>query len=288
MTTGSTLNLSGVAQKVDLTLKGAAVTNLTLQSSKGDADPLLPNTVTQLKADGNLTLTIQNAGNNLDRDLVLAAPTLTEGSVFNLNANAFTAKLTATGGAGNDILIGGAGNDSLTGGAGNDTLTGGVGNDTLTGGAGSDTLTGGAGSDTLTGGAGIDTFGYTALADSNAGTLTGANLTFDTITDFTKGQDKISVVNLGFNPATALVNAQVAVNGTNITDIGNEANFGRVLTAAAVVISKNQLGTFVLGGNTYIFGNDSNDGFTGTELLVKLTGDFSGTSILATTDFIYA
>jgi len=295
-TNGSTLNLSGVAQKVDLTLKGAAVTNLNLQSSKGNADPLLANTVTQLKADGNLTLTINTAnivnnGNTVfnDRDLVLAAPTLTEGSVFNLNANvtpatAFTAKLTATGGAGNDSLTGGGGNDSLTGGAGNDSLTGGGGSDSLTGGAGSDSLTGGAGSDSLTGGAGNDIFGYTALADSNAGTLIGANLTFDTITDFTKGQDKISVVGLGFNAATALVNAQAKVNETNATEIN-----AAVLTAAAGAIGANGLGTFVLGGNTYILGNDNNVLITGgNDILVKLTGDFSGTSILSTIDFIYA
>ncbi|MFM6269561.1 MAG: hypothetical protein ACKPFA_24120, partial [Dolichospermum sp.] len=50
---GSTLNLEGAGQKVDLTLKGAAVTDLTLLSTKGDADPLQTNTVTQLKADGN-------------------------------------------------------------------------------------------------------------------------------------------------------------------------------------------------------------------------------------------
>ncbi len=278
LTNGSTLNLSGVAQKVDLTLKGAAVTNLNLQSSKGDADPLLPNTVTQLKADGNLTLTINTAntvnnnGNTVfnDRDLVLAAPTLTEGSVFNLNANvtpatAFTAKLTATGGAGNDSLTGGGGNDSLTGGAGNDSLTG------------------GAGSDSLTGGAGNDIFGYTALADSNAGTLIGANLTFDTITDFTKGQDKISVVGRGFNAATALVNAQAKVNEISATEIN-----AAVLTAAAGAIGANGLGTFVLGGNTYILGNDNNVLITGgNDILVKLTGDFSGTSILSTIDFIY-
>ncbi|MFN7851672.1 MAG: DUF4214 domain-containing protein [Dolichospermum sp.] len=264
LTTGSTLNLSGVAQKVDLTLKGAAVTNLTLQSSKGNTDPVPFNTVTQLKADGNLNLTIQTAGNNLDRDLVLAAPTITEGSVFNLNATAFTAKLTATGGAGNDILIGGTVNDSLTGGAGNDSLTG------------------SADSDTLTGGAGDDIFRYAALTDSNAGTLTGA-ITFDTITDFNKGQDKISVVGLGFNAATALVDAQEAVNATNATEI-NPA----VLTAAAGAIGVSKLGTFVLGGSTYILGNDAAAAITGNDLLVKLTGDFSGTSILATTDFIYA
>ncbi|MFO0052308.1 MAG: DUF4214 domain-containing protein [Dolichospermum sp.] len=274
LTNGSTVNISGNAQKVDLTLKGATVTDLNLQSSKGNTDPVLANTVTQLKADGDLTLTIVTEGANQDRDLVLAAPTLKQGSVFNLDATTFTAKLTA---------IGGAGNDSLTGGAGNDSLTGGAGNDILTGGAGNDSLTGGAGSDTLTGGAGNDIFGYTALTDSNAGNLTAGNLSFDTITDFTKGQDKISVVELGFNPATALVNAQAAVNGTGQTEIN-----AAVLAAAAGAIGVSKLGTFVLGGSTYILGNDAAAAISGNDLLVKLTGNFSGDSILATTDFIYA
>ncbi|MFM6443958.1 MAG: DUF4214 domain-containing protein, partial [Dolichospermum sp.] len=50
LTTGSTVDISGAGQKVDLTLKGAAVTDLTLLSTKGNADPLQTNTVTQLKA----------------------------------------------------------------------------------------------------------------------------------------------------------------------------------------------------------------------------------------------
>jgi hypothetical protein len=275
LTTVSTLNLSGVAQKVDLTLKGAAVTNLNLQSSKGNADPLLANTVTQLKADGNLTLTINTAnivnnGNTVfnDRDLVLAAPTLTEGSVFNLNANvtpatAFTAKLTATGGAGNDSLTGGAGNDSLTGGAGNDTLTGGAGNDSLIGGTGN------------------DIFRYVALTDSNADTLTGANLTFDTITDFTKGQDTINVKGLGLGFAS-VVSAQAAVNAKGITDISTEDKFREVLNAASTAINVDELGYFVLGGNTYILSDDDNNNLATNDLLIKLSGFSAG---LALTDF---
>ncbi|MFM5994700.1 MAG: calcium-binding protein, partial [Dolichospermum sp.] len=281
---GSTLNLDGAGQKVDLTLKG--VTDLTLLSRKGDADPLQTNTVTQLKADGNLTLTIItiNSPTDTDRDLVLAAPTLTDGSVFNLEASTFTAKLTAIGGAGNDsltggtgsnTLTGGAGNDSLTGGAGNDTLTGGTGNDTLTGGAGNDSLIGGAGSDNLTGGAGNDIFRYTALTDSNAGTLTGENLTFDTITDFTKGQDKIDVTGLGF---ASVFNAQAAVNGTGQTQLNDT-----VLDAVSGVIGVDQLGYFVLGGNTYILSDVNSDNFaTGDDLLIKLSGFSAG---LAITDF---
>ncbi|MFM6099810.1 MAG: hypothetical protein ACKPCG_16980, partial [Dolichospermum sp.] len=292
LTNGSTVDISGAGQKVDLTLKGAAVTDLTLLSTKGNADPLQTNTVTQLKADGDLTLTINSAGAT-DRDLVLAAPTLTDGSVFNLEASTFTAKLTAIGGAGNDSLTGGDGKDSLTGGAGNDTLTGGIGNDTLTGSAGNDSLTGGAGNDTLTGGAGNDIliggagsdnltggagndiFRYTALTDSNAGTLTGENLTFDTITDFTKGQDKIDVTGLGF---ASVFNAQAAVNGTGQTQLNDT-----VLDAVSGVIGVDQLGYFVLGGNTYILSDVNSDNFaTGDDLLIKLSGFSAGLAI--TTD----
>ncbi|MFM5887554.1 MAG: DUF4214 domain-containing protein [Dolichospermum sp.] len=257
LTNGSTVDISGAGQKVDLTLKGAAVTDLTLLSTKGNADPLQTNTVTQLKADGDLTLTINSAGAT-DRDLVLAAPTLTDGSVFNLEASTFTAKLTAIGGAGND------------------TLTGGTGNDTLTGGAGNDSLTGGAGSDNLTGGAGNDIFRYTALTDSNAGTLTGADLTFDTITDFTKGQDKIDVTGLGF---ASVFNAQAKVNETGETQLNKT-----VLDAVSGVIGVDQLGYFVLGGNTYILSDfNSQDAATGDDLLIKLSGFSAG---LAITDFI--
>ncbi|MFM6756814.1 MAG: M10 family metallopeptidase C-terminal domain-containing protein, partial [Dolichospermum sp.] len=239
LTNGRTVDISGAGQKVDLTLN-APVTGLTLLSTKGDADPLQTNTVTQLKADGNLNLTINTAGPT-DRDLVLAAPTLTDGSVFTLNASAFKAKLTAIGGAGNDSLTGGDGSDNLTGGAGNDI------------------------------------FRYTALTDSNAGTLTGADLTFDTITDFTKGQDKIDVTGLGVVFASVF-NAQAAVNGTGQTQLNSI-----VLTAVSTAINATELGYFVLGGNTYILSDVNNDdAATGDDLLIKLSGFSAG---LAITDF---
>jgi hypothetical protein len=281
LTNNSTVDISGAGQKVDLTLKGATVTALTLQSSKGNADPVPTNTVTQLKADGSLTLTIDGVGGT-DRDLVLAAPTLTEDSVFTLIANTFTAKLTATGGAGNDTLTGGTGSNTLTGDAGNDSLTGGDGNDSLTGGAGDDTLTGGTGADSLTGGTGNDIFGYLLLADSNAGDLIGADLTFDTITDFTKGQDEISVAGLGLGFAS-VVSAQAAVNATGITDISTVVNFTAVLDAVSNAIDVDQLGYFVLGGNTYILSDvNGDDAATGDDLLIKLSGFSAG---LAITDF---
>ncbi|MFM6908214.1 MAG: M10 family metallopeptidase C-terminal domain-containing protein, partial [Dolichospermum sp.] len=128
--------------------------------------------------------------------------------------------------------------------------------------------------DNLTGGAGNDIFRYTALTDSNAGTLTGENLTFDTITDFTKGQDEIDVNGLGF---ASVFNAQAAVNGTGQTQL-NETVLNAVFSG---VIGVDKLGYFVLGGNTYILSNVSSD--YADELLIKLSGFSAG---LAITDFI--
>jgi Tol biopolymer transport system component len=77
---------------------------------------------------------------------------------------------------------GNAGNNTLTGTPGNDTLNGKGGKDTLVGGDGNDVLIGSKGNDVLTGGAGRDRFVYQALQDR-----------FDRITDFTVGEDKITL-----------------------------------------------------------------------------------------------
>jgi Ca2+-binding RTX toxin-like protein len=91
---------------------------------------------------------------------------------------------TLTGRQGNDLLLGRLGNDILNGGKGSDNLSGGNGNDILNGGNGSDNLDGGAGNDTLTGGADNDSF------------LIGPGWGIDTISDFTNGQDTISLISL--------------------------------------------------------------------------------------------
>lgn len=99
------------------------------------------------------------------------------------------------GGSGNDLLISGAGSDHLIGASGRDTLIGGGGedlleglrgNDTLNGGRGDDTLIGGRGSDLLTGGSGVDSFVF--FSDERG---------HDRITDFTDGEDLISLHGIG-------------------------------------------------------------------------------------------
>ncbi|WP_159997272.1 hypothetical protein [Roseomonas sp. 18066] len=79
--------------------------------------------------------------------------------------------------------IGNALNNSITGNSRANILDGGAGDDILSGGGGNDVLKGGAGNDTLTGGSGADQFHFnTALS---------ASKNFDTIADFTAGEDSI-------------------------------------------------------------------------------------------------
>ena len=87
-----------------------------------------------------------------------------------------------------NILAGLGGDDTLSGGQGDDHLYGGPGDDTLIGGPGGDTFLGAAGDDTMTGGAGADGYAYyRGLTHS------------DTITDFTRGEDFISLSDFGLS-----------------------------------------------------------------------------------------
>lgn len=106
------------------------------------------------------------------------------------------------GGTGDDLLMGGS--DALTSSTGDDNLEGGSGNDVLLGQDGIDKLVGGTGADELTGGTDNDEFVFdigTAFKKSTIG--------IDTITDFTRGADKIVLDKTTFTALSKLSFASV-------------------------------------------------------------------------------
>ncbi|AGK56966.1 hypothetical protein HYPDE_26428 [Hyphomicrobium denitrificans 1NES1] len=155
----------------NLTLTGAAAINAT-----GNA---LANTLnggsgidTMIGHGGNDTYYVDNA-----------ADVVTEG--YQGGSDTVYASVSYTLAAGQEIefLRGNAGSTGLT-------LTGNEFNNTIIGNTGADTLNGGLGNDTLTGGSGADSFVFN--------TALNASTNVDTITDFTRGSDKIKLDNAIF------------------------------------------------------------------------------------------
>lgn len=133
------------------------------------------------------------------------------------------------GGLGIDTLRGENGNDILFGEAGDDKLDGGAGNDKLDGGAGNDLLIAGAGNDVMTGGAGSDIFRFY--------TTDVATYSFDQITDFTSGADKIDL-------------KQIYPGGGRFTFIGTQAFHNKV----------GELHYTVVNGSAVVEGDLNGDG----------------------------
>lgn len=124
------------------------------------------------------------------------------------------------GGNDNDTMFAGGGDDTVFGDNGNDWLYGEAGIDRLNGGAGNDVIDGGAGKDVLTGGTGADQF---VFADAIGPT------SYDRITDFAVGVDKLvlaasifaavgptlDVGELGFGAAASSPSHRILYDGSN-------------------------------------------------------------------------
>ncbi|WP_369177406.1 hypothetical protein [Candidatus Thiodubiliella endoseptemdiera] len=125
------------------------------------------NSVSRVIVDGNkVQLTVQESVNDINDIKVSYSKPSTDSYYLKDKAGNLV----------DNLKIGTKGDDTLTGSTFKDVLVGGLGNDTLTGNGGSDTLTGNGGS---------DVFDYNNTTDGN-----------DTITDFTKGTDKLDIKDL--------------------------------------------------------------------------------------------
>jgi serralysin len=195
------------------------------------------------------------------------------------------------GNKGNDLLQGFTGDDTIHGGQGDDTVRGISGNDHVFGDAGDDTITGDAGYDTLTGGAGNDIFLFfqgdapnTNVADT---TSTVAGLT-DVITDFTTGEDHISLAVSSGPPGWAVNQVYHQQAGVTFTSAAAAQVYAEQLMDAGTATG--EVAAIQVGNDTYLFYNDTNHDVTGADAAhsinsaIKLLGVTA--SDITTTSFI--
>ncbi len=239
-------------ESIDLTLttdseiRDLVVSSKTAGIKTATKDTTVANTLTltgtplveELVIDGNAKLTVDGNG-NLDRLDYVDATGSTGGVVVDASSTSRTIEM--FGGAGVDEFM--AGNVGTT--SAPNMLDGGGGNDMLTGGSGVDTLMGGAGMDTLTGGGEADRFVFTGDSKS---TVTE----FDTITDFTSGQDKI---HLGKTLHDSIVGILRDANaeGPVLPDSSFEINRFDAMEDNADDTTPNTLGAFLTANGNGLF-----------------------------------
>ena len=228
----------------------------------------------------NSSLAAYTLGSNVENGRILLT------GAANLTGNSLNNVLYAS--TGNNVLNGSTGTDTAdysaagsavtvslaitaaqaTGGSGSDTLTaienltGSNFNDKLTGNTGNNLLIGGAGQDTLTGGAGNDVFDFNAIAETG---LTSS--TWDVITDFVRGQDKIDLSTMDANAATTASNEAFAFIGATAFSTTNATGQLRYVYDS-------------VSATGMLYGSTNAD--SAAEFAIKLTG----VSTLAATDFV--
>jgi Ca2+-binding RTX toxin-like protein len=192
-------------------------------------------------------------------DLSVATSVVVGSGSTEASSDTITGFENATSGSGADTLRGSAGANILIAGAGNDTVIGGTGNDNLQGGDGNDVLQGDAGADTIATGAGLDTIRYLLVTDS-------AGLSVDTITDFTRGSDRIDLSAIDASTAARGDQAFQFI-GTNAFTSANQNGSIRYAYDAATNRTTIQI---------------SNDADTASEMEIVLVGQVA----LTATDFV--
>lgn len=215
-------------------------------------------TLNALTVTGVSTLNLTSAGSAAN---TITTVTSADNSVFNIKGSTALTMTLAAGTAVGSKIDGSAFTGKLT-------ANGSTFNDILIGGSAGDVLNGGKGTDTLTGGAGADTFSFTATAGASSHGATFG--TFDTITDFVVGTDKLQ-----FAGVNDIVSGQQAAVQAAVTALAGTSTDVAVFTAMANASTTNLgVSIAVFGGNTYVLYETSGAG-TGAvadDVAIKLTG----------------
>src|SRR5262249_2512757 len=213
---------------------------------------------TMVGGNGNDTYVVDNLGDIVDETSSDGTDTINSSVTFNF-ADAVHAKgdienLNLTG-SGNVNGTGNALDNTINGNTGRNVLSGGAGIDTINGNSGNDTINGGSGGDILTGGLRNDQFVFSAITDNSVGT-------YDTITDFMHGLDRLNLAAIDADPSAALDQAFL-FGGNNVNVVAHSVTW------------------FETGGNTIVQADV--DGDTNADVHMSLTGINKG---LVATDFL--
>ncbi|MFM8606133.1 MAG: bluetail domain-containing putative surface protein, partial [Cyanobium sp.] len=166
---------------------------------------------------------------------------------------------------GSFVIDAGGANDNVTGSIDADNILAGHGEDVVNGGDGADTITGGEGLDVLTGGSGADTFVLTTLSDGLVNS-TPTSLSFEQITDFTIGQDRVDVKTPPPAGGFRNLGSVSSLTAGGLTELLNATNF--VANGAATFTSGSSTGM-----RTFLAFNDGVAGFSGfSDAVVEITG----------------
>ncbi len=232
--------------------------------------------------DGNDHITMQDAGDSLDGGagtdtLVIVSPLTGATTVVDFSVSAGTDQVTqfagVLNGSVNQINFENVdasalqGSLNFTAGSAATQVIGGTGGDQILGGAGNDTIIGGDGGDQLTGGGGTDYFVYRAATDgADAGSVLAG--TYDTITDFTVGTDKIAFGGALYTALDDDGNSSLAV-GTTDVHINTTAQEVFVSTVAVSDAQLTETGFATILTN--VFGTLTND-MAGIEFAIIVHG----------------
>ena len=195
------------------------------------------------------------------------------GTNLTVNATSLTGKLTVKGEAGNNTIVGGSAVDTINGGAGIDTLTGN---------GGADVFRFQLGSIHTDSESNFQSLGATGSAGS-------VQLNTDSITDYVKGTDAISIF-LAAGTAATMSAADIVTNATSSTGAASISSAGiatfataddtlaeRIFAVETAInaggtAAAEQFAVFEHSTNTYVFVSDGSDGMTDGDLMIKLTG----------------
>ncbi|MBW7657725.1 hypothetical protein K1I42_10560 [Hydrogenophilus thermoluteolus] len=157
--------------------------------------------------------------------------------------------------------------------------------DTIVGGAGNDVIRGGGDADLLTGGAGADIFRIGAVAESAASVASNTTRTFDKITDYVAGVDKIQLLAGALGGALTLT-SDTTFNVATITDstaatwsaVAGLASVTSVAASTAVTVQVRILelsnAAFQQSGNpgVYLWINNDTAGLDEGDIMIDITG----------------